>query len=141
MSLLVIRISHQLKQNRYLAKGLVRNYLFLSILILLTFFAINYTLSVSANNSDDVIRVNVSADSWVESNNANTNYGSDTVLYVKNTSDPNKKQTFLRFDLSGIPPAQITSATLNLYSTSSSSTFLVYLSVYSVADDSWDEYS
>jgi uncharacterized repeat protein (TIGR02543 family) len=65
-----------------------------------------------------------SADSWVESNNPNKNYGNDDTLHVKVVWDEKKhevtnlRRTYLKFDLSGLPSdAIIDSATLHMYRT------------------------
>jgi hypothetical protein len=64
------------------------------------------------------------ADSWVESDNPNKNYGSDTTLHVKVVWDEHKKEvtnvrrTYLKFDLSGLPSGVIIdSAILHMYRT------------------------
>jgi len=140
MSLLFVRISNFLEKNKYLTKGLARNYLIFLTLFLLGFFILNYTLSVSANDST-LVNITASADSWVESYPLyDYNYGSDSILHVRNTTDITKRQTFLRFDLSGLPAdADITSATLNMYPMWKSDPRTVFLSVYSVSNDSWVE--
>jgi len=121
-------------------KGLAKNYLVFLTIFLLGFVILNYTLSASANDST-MVNITPSADSWVESYPLyDYNYGSASILHVRNTTDSTDRQTFLRFDLSGIPPgADITSATLKIYPMWKSDPRTVFLSVYFVSDDSWVE--
>lgn len=69
------------------------------------------------------------------------NHGGDTMLFVQTDNDiPRLFTTFLKFNLNGLPSgAIITGATLNLYCWYNSS--VTDISLYYVADDSWEEYN
>jgi hypothetical protein len=73
-----------------------------------------------------------SADSYVQSDHPNTNYGLATSLRVDGTPATN---AYLRFDLTGIG-GTVTSATLKVYSRTSSST---PITLHGVADNLWGE--
>jgi hypothetical protein len=72
------------------------------------------------------------ADSYVESSNAGTNYGSATQFRVDNSPIVH---SYLRFDIQGLS-GTVTNATLRIYANSSST---AGITVYSVSDSNWDE--
>ena len=75
-------------------------------------------------------------DTYIDRSNADTAYGSNTMLRVSNNGGAN---TLVRFDLSSIPQdAEIRSATLQLYGFTTSSTSLIQLSAYQVYR-TWNE--
>jgi hypothetical protein len=80
------------------------------------------------------------ADATVYSWDENSNFGNETSLYVQTDNDiPILLTIFLKFNLNGLPSgAIITGATLNLYCWYNSS--VTDISLYYVADDSWEEY-
>lgn len=54
-----------------------------------------------------------SADTYIHSGNASTNYGADTYM-VSNQTSAHTRMAVFSFDLSGVTPGSITSATLQL---------------------------
>jgi PKD repeat protein len=92
---------------------------------------------VSATTDNAVATVTISsvADAYVSSAKSTTNYGSATTLRV--ASGSTIMNSYLRFDLSGLP-GTIQSATLRIYANSSGSTGY---DVYTVANSSWGENS
>ncbi len=79
-------------------------------------------------------------DSYVDSQNPNTNYGFDTQLFAMYVADylgsPLTQRSFLKFDLSGIPvDANITAAKLYLYVTSNMGHPPLNANLYHVGDD------
>lgn len=84
-------------------------------------------------------------DTYVDSNNPNSNYGGQTYLEIEYSvigSDPYqavyKDLAWLKFDLSSIPTGAVTDeATLQLYASIVGETFNVY--AYSCSNDSWTE--
>jgi cysteine-rich repeat protein len=89
--------------------------------------------------STTCVNIAPTADSWVlKGSGGNDNYGSSDELHVKwDSSDSDKKRTFLKFDLSSIPYA-ITSATLKMYKYGGDSAAQT-VKVNLVSDDSWTE--
>jgi hypothetical protein len=86
------------------------------------------------------VNLSAVADSWVDEQNKNNNYGTDTTLHVK--KDSKDRMSFLKFDLSSIPssiPASsITSAKLYVYKSGGDNQGqTVYVNL--VSDDSWTE--
>ena len=77
-------------------------------------------------------------DSYVSIYNADTNYGSDTGMWLLSTPDEGAREfSYVQFDLSSIPPGvTITSAYLHLRCTASGTPADVY--VYEVESE-WDE--
>lgn len=69
-----------------------------------------------------------------------TNFG-DSALLATNLSNYNQKQyTYLMYDLSGIPSNEvIVAATLNLYQVAGAGFGESGVSLFRIADDSWDE--
>ena len=79
------------------------------------------------------ITLNPTDDSYVRDNYVNTNYGTASVMWIDDETD---KIGFVKFDLSGISDP-IISATLEL--TGKDDATGGNVSVYSIADDNWDE--
>lgn len=78
-----------------------------------------------------------SADSFVYGGDTGANYGSSTIVAVKNaTGTAYDRFSYLKFDLSA-EGSSVNSATLRIYCDSSSGNFNV--SAYEVATDSWTE--
>jgi parallel beta-helix repeat protein len=73
-------------------------------------------------------------DSYVrDGSNADKNYGTDTMLYVKTDSSGSERNAYLKFDLSGV--GSVTSAKLRVYGYASAATVLT---AYQTADG-WSE--
>jgi hypothetical protein len=81
------------------------------------------------------------ADSWVELKNPTTNKGSDQTLHVRVEVDSkgnatNLRRSYLKFDLSGLPPlARIDNAILHLFRSGDEGV----PSIYSTENDNWTE--
>jgi len=82
--------------------------------------------------SQITVTVNVSIDSYVDSTMPGTNFGSSTALRTK----ASVQNSYLRFNVQGLPGGYVNQATLKIYSTSTSS--LGY-DVFVVADNNWTE--
>ena len=89
--------------------------------------------------SPSLLELNPVADAYVRGGaSGDINYGSDTILVLKNgLTDDYTRETFLKFDLSSVP-ATVGSATLKLYAHTVEAGTSV-LTVTQVNDDSWTE--
>jgi len=96
--------------------------------------------NVLVNGAGIVVHPPILADAVVSQLAPDTNYGGSSNMWVRSSNDAAWKnsRSFVRFDLSGIPPgAKIISATLSLYAFSpptDSRTYQVYM-----LDDPWAE--
>jgi len=83
------------------------------------------------------------ADAYVRNGTyANTNYGTDTILEVKNDSKTSfYRESYLRFDYSSYTGSSVGSATLKLYVSSVNTDPSRVVSVYGITDTTWGETS
>jgi fibronectin type 3 domain-containing protein len=88
-----------------------------------------YTISSGAT-------VNADRDSYVRDGSAGTNYGTATIMEVKNGNAGNIRWAYVRFPLSALP-SSMSSAKVRLFGYAQGSNKA--LSVYKVADTSWTE--
>ncbi|NJE03354.1 DNRLRE domain-containing protein [Thermococcus sp. MV11] len=87
------------------------------------------------------VQINPTDDAYVKDTAPDSNYGSDSSLYVGTYYRDNaNERAYLKFDLSGIPDnAVIVSATLHAYTYWGAYSTPVNISAYAVSDDSWTE--
>ncbi|TXK71721.1 DNRLRE domain-containing protein [Paenibacillus sp. N3.4] len=129
--------------------GRMRIASFLSFVLLFTSFIVPCQATASTVGEVQTpvtVQVYASDDAFVRGGtNANTKFGATTPkeLQIKNYSGTNavdKRESFIKFDLSGIPGA-ITGASLNLYGAVTDGAQVsgkpVSLSVYGVSNDTW----
>jgi len=108
--------------------------LFVLLLVIVSLATLERSLVV--HGSPDTL--SPTADSWVNSNAANDNYGSDTLLQVQYQAGKIRR-AFIKFDLTSLPAnILITSAKLYLYRDSGDAASQV-IGAYKVSDDSWTE--
>ncbi|MCL4560218.1 MAG: DNRLRE domain-containing protein [Chloroflexi bacterium] len=104
----------------------------IGILIALGFLVTFYPLaSAGAENSTSTFTS--FADAYVSKSNPNTNYGSTKKLYVDNSP---VRRTYLRFVVSGLNGAGVSSAKLRIYANSHSSSGF---EVHALANNEWQE--
>nr|WP_246301456.1 DNRLRE domain-containing protein [Microbacterium immunditiarum] len=90
------------------------------------------------NPSNPHVSVGATADAFVRDGTyADTNYGADQQLYVKNDGTGYSRRAFVKFDLAGVTGG-VTSATLRLVPTSTGAAGLSN-QAYSVSDPNWSE--
>jgi hypothetical protein len=92
------------------------------------------------DDNETTLKIFSTADSWVNINQPTTNYGSDNLLHVTNTSSILRRESYLKFGLGAIPSNKIiTAATLHMYVTSDGQSASRTLGTYFVSNDSWTE--
>src|SRR5262245_59768384 len=80
------------------------------------------------------------ADTYVEGGSATKNFGAETLLEIKDSSDiDNDRHAFLKFDLRAVPDASVSSAILKLYVTKLPNGPNAPYKVFTVANDTWAE--
>jgi hypothetical protein len=89
--------------------------------------------SFTVTASGTVLTFAPDADTWIQSDTPDANFGSKQVIKV---DDSPVKDGLLRFTVSGVGSSMVASAVLRLYCTDGSSDGG---SVYRVADNGWDE--
>ena len=105
-----------------------------AVLMLLALLTTPLLTSVSAS-SQSTATFNPVADSYVDSSNPSTNYGTSTQIRVDGSPDVH---SYLRFFVSGLNGATVSQAVLQIYANSSSS---AGLTAKSVSDNTWGETS
>jgi|GEM_PF-985853 len=88
------------------------------------------------------VQLNPAADAYVRGGSSyqNMNYGADTILNVKDSTDSQyDRRSYLKFDLSGIPATASTSAILKVYVRSMPNGSPVTVRAFDIVDDSWTE--
>ena len=93
-----------------------------------------FTTASAGGGTPETVTLTATADSYVSSGAAGTNYGTSTVLGVDNSP---VEATYLKFDLSAYAGRTLESATLQLRSAGSGSTGTQNVKL--VADDGWTE--
>ena len=99
------------------------------------------SLNASASVGSSVFSLTPTADSYVSSGKATSNYGTSTTLYLQSssTSTYGNERAWLKFDISNLPAgATITSATLQLYDWGAAGAALP-TEVRGGSDDTWTE--
>jgi len=95
---------------------------------------VNYTYT--SGGPSYTTTLNPVADAWFKTEKPNNNYGTSTLIHCQKNATF-EKQSYLKFNLSSVSGAAITSATLRMYLSVSSLGATV--KAYSCADDSWTE--
>ena len=93
-----------------------------------------FTTASAGGGTSETVTLTATADSYVTSGAAGTNFGTSTMLGVDNSP---VEATYLKFDLSAYAGRTLESATLQLRSAGSGSTGTQNVKL--VADDSWTE--
>lgn len=92
---------------------------------------------IDSNTTEYTVNISPDADAFVRGGTyGNANYGSETTLLIKSSSDNFTRKVIMKFDLSSIE-GTISSAILKLNVKGMSSN--VNCSIYQVSDDSWTE--
>jgi hypothetical protein len=92
------------------------------------------TVTLTVDPPQTNFTFNAVADTWVDANSVDRNYGTSRAMRVDGSPD---RRSYLRFDVAGITGA-VLSATLRVYANSNHSTGY---SVRDVADNTWNESS
>jgi hypothetical protein len=92
--------------------------------------------------SASTITLTPTDDAYTEVFQPNTNFGGSALLATNLSNYSQKQFSYLMFDLGGIPAGEvIVGATLNLYQVDGAGSGLSGVSLFRIADDSWDETS
>jgi hypothetical protein len=115
--------------------------IFVTSLLLLSFLVPKRAVATSVIGSTKITLYAV-ADAYVNSSNPNTNYGSESRLYV--TSDTEVEYTYVMFNLSSVPSnATILSAEIMLYLQNTGGDIYWYpadtIGVHYCSESSWEE--